>query len=119
MITTVAQMITQYVESWNGAGLSEFKAGFAQCWDENAMYTDPDFERISGVNELAELAQKSLELYPGRIFHILAMPDHHHNVGRYAWMVDLPGETREGFDYFEFNEAFKITRIVSFFGPLK
>jgi hypothetical protein len=40
------------------------------------------------------------------------------SLGRYTWNVVLPTETKEGFDYFEFNEQYQITRLVSFFGPL-
>ncbi len=119
MIVSVEKMIEQYVAAWNEKRLDDFKAGFAECWSADAMYTDPNFALVKGVDGIAELAQTSLDLVPIREFHILTMPDYHHNAGRYTWKVDLPGETKEGFDYFEFNEAYQITRLVSFFGPLK
>ncbi|HEY0177176.1 MAG TPA: nuclear transport factor 2 family protein [Pedobacter sp.] len=119
MIPSVEEMIEKYVAAWNLKGLEEFKAAFAQCWADNATYTDPNFALVRGVNGIAELARASLEKVPVRTFHVLTRPDYHHNVGRYTWKVDLPGETREGFDYFEFNEENKITRLVSFFAPLK
>lgn len=119
MIPSVEEMIRQYVAAWNNENLEEFKTAFAQCWAADATYTDPNFELVTGVDGIAGLAQASLELIPVRTFYISAQPDYHHNAGRYIWKVDLPGETREGFDYFEFNEENKITRLVSFFGPLK
>jgi hypothetical protein len=119
MITSVEEMIEQYVGAWNGEGLDEFKAAFAECWAADATYTDPNYELVAGVDGIAGLAQGSLEKFPGRKFHVLKSPDYHHNAGRYTWSVDLPDESREGFDYFEFNQAYKITRIVSFFSPLK
>ena len=118
MITSVEEMIHQYVKAWNGKGIEEYRTEFAKCWAIDGNYTDPNFENIYGVNGIAGLADKSLETFPVRTFSVLTIPDFHHNVGRYTWKVDLPGETREGFDYFEFNEKYHITRIVSFFGSL-
>lgn len=119
MIPSVEEMIKQYVAAWNEKGLAEFKAAFAPCWAADATYTDPNFALVKGVDGIAELANTSLEKIPVRKFHVLASPDYHHNAGRYTWKVDLPEETKEGFDYFEFNEENQITRLVSFFGPLK
>lgn len=118
MITSVEEMIHQYVHAWNSTGIEEYQTEFAKCWAAEGNYTDPNFDNIKGVDGIAELADKSLETIPVRKFSVLTIPDYHHNVGRYTWKVDLPGETREGFDYFEFNEKYQITRIVSFFGAL-
>jgi len=115
MIPSVEEMIRQYVAAWNNKGLEEFKAAFAPCWAEDATYTDPNFALIKGVDGIAGLAYASLEKLPTRTFQVLTQPEYHHNVGRYNWKVILPEETKEGFDYFEFNEANQITRIVSFF----
>ncbi|TDQ08897.1 hypothetical protein ATK78_3418 [Pedobacter metabolipauper] len=117
-MTSVEEMIEQYVAAWNGKELEEFKTDFAKCWAHDATYTDPNYNGITGVNGLAELAYGSLEIIPVRAFYILTSPDYHHNVGRYTWKVVLPEETKEGFDYFEFNDNNQITRLVSFFGPL-
>ncbi|MBE9461525.1 hypothetical protein ACFP1I_02005 [Dyadobacter subterraneus] len=118
MITSVEEMISQYMNAWNGTGIEEYQREFAKCWAVDGAYTDPNFDNINGVDGIAGLAHKSLETFPVRTFSELTVPDYHHNVGRYTWKVELPGETREGFDYFEFNESYQITRIVSFFGPL-
>ncbi|NCD70700.1 nuclear transport factor 2 family protein [Mucilaginibacter agri] len=114
MITSVEEMIEKYVSSWNEQGLEQYKAAFATCWAEDATYTDPDYD-LKGVNAIAELAQFSLERIPSRTFSVLTKPEYHHHVGRYNWQVHLPEGTKDGFDYFEFNDDFKITRIVSFF----
>ncbi|TWI94780.1 SnoaL-like protein [Mucilaginibacter frigoritolerans] len=115
MIPSVEEMIERYVAAWNGKGLDQFKADFAECWAADATYTDPNFELVKGVNGIAELAQTSLERAPIRTFSILTQPEYHHHVGRYNWQVQLPEETKQGFDYFEFNDQHQITRIVSFF----
>ncbi|OKS88368.1 Cif family virulence factor [Mucilaginibacter polytrichastri] len=115
MILSVEEMIKQYVAAWNNNGPEEFKAAFAPVWAADAIYTDPDYALVKGVDGIAGLAQISLEHVPTRTFHVLTQPEHHNNVGRYTWKVILPEETKQGFDYFEFNEAHQITRIVSFF----
>lgn len=115
MITSVEEMINHYVAAWNEKGLEKFKAAFAPCWAGDATYTDPNFALVKGLNGLAELAASSLENSPVRTFSVLTAPDYHHHVGRYNWKVVLPTETKEGFDYFEFNDNYQITRLVSFF----
>jgi len=115
MITSVEEMIERYVSAWNEQSLAAYKTAFAECWAPEALYTDPNFELIKGVDGISELAQKSLEMIPSRTFKILTKPDYHHHVGRYNWQGQFPDGTRDGFDYFEFNDKFQITRLVSFF----
>ncbi len=115
MISSVEEMIEHYVQAWNNTSLDEFKAAFAECWAADATYTDPDYALVKGVDGIADLAQISLEKLPARKFEVKVLPDHHHQVGRYTWQVILPDQTREGYDYFEFSNEFKITRLVSFF----
>jgi hypothetical protein len=110
MTASVEEMIEKYVSAWNNQNLEEFKAAFAECWAPEATYTDPDYD-IAGLDAIAGLAQLSLEKIPTRKFSVLTQPDYHHNVGRYNWQIHLPEGTKDGFDYFEFNSEFKITRI--------
>ncbi len=116
MTQSVEEMIEKYVSSWNNNHLEEFKAAFAECWAADATYTDPEFELVKGVDGIAGLAVESLKRIPSRKFYVLTQPEHHHKVGRYTWKVVLPEGEKEGFDFFEFNDQFLITRIVSFFG---
>lgn len=113
-MTTVEEMIRQYVSAWNENGLENYKREFSKCWSADAQYIDP-FGEYSGVDGLARFAQTSFEIVPARKFSILEEPEYHHQYGRYAWKVDISGETNVGYDYFEFNSNFEITRLVSFF----
>jgi hypothetical protein len=115
MIQSVEEMITKYVAAWNNNTPEEFKVAFAECWAADGTYTDPEFELIQGVDGIAALAVESLKRVPSRKFSVYTQPEHHHNSGRYNWQVHLPEGDKVGFDYFEFNNEFKITRIVSFF----
>lgn len=115
MIPSVETMIEQYVNTWNASNLDAYKSGFAACWAPNATYTDPLNAYVQGVDALADLALGSWNKLPGRIFTITKRPLFHHNSGRYYWQVVLPEGPRQGLDYFEFNDQFQITRLVSFF----
>jgi len=114
MITSVEEMIEQYVSAWNENNLEAYTREFSKCWAEDAVYVDPFSENI-GVSGISNFAQKSFEIIPSRKFKVLEKPDYHHKFGRYAWEVQFSGETNVGFDYFEFDGDFKITRLVSFF----
>lgn len=115
MIQSVEEMIQQYVAAWNKKSLEEFTTEFSKCWASEATYIDPTVELVKGVDGISGLANQSLEVIPVREFQVKIAPEHHHNVGRYTWQVVLPQETKEGFDYFEFDNEFKITKIASFF----
>jgi hypothetical protein len=115
MITSVEEMIEQYVSAWNENNLEAYKREFAKCWAANAVYIDPYSEDIIGVDGISNFAQKSLEIIPNRKFKVFEKPEHHHTFGKYVWQVEYPGQIKNGYDYFEFNANFEITRLVSFF----
>jgi len=114
MSTTVEQMIDQYLKAWNEENLQAFKHEFGKCWAGDAIYIDP-FGTYTGVDGIAGFAQLSLDIMPSRKFSVLEAPDHHHQFGRYTWSVKFDGGNNMGYDYFEFNEDFKITKLISFF----
>ncbi|MBF4515624.1 nuclear transport factor 2 family protein [Flavobacterium sp. ANB] len=114
MITSVEKMIEQYVSAWNENNLEAYKSEFKKCWATNAVYIDP-YSEINGLDELAHFAYKSLEIMPTRKFSILEKPEFHHSFGKYVWEVEISGKTNIGYDYFEFNSNFEITRLISFF----
>jgi hypothetical protein len=115
MITTVREMIEQYITAWNKTSLAEYRQEFAKCWAEYGVYIDPTSAGFVGVEAIAQFANLSLDIVPERHFELVDEPDSHHTYGRYTWKVTTPGGTNVGYDYFEFNEEFKITRLVSFF----
>lgn len=115
MITSVEEMIEQYVLAWNENTLEDYKREFAKCWAVDAEYVDPYSENIIGVEGISNFAQKSLEIVPTRKFKVLEKPEYHHTFGKYVWEVEFSGQTNSGYDYFEFNTNFQITRLVSFF----
>jgi hypothetical protein len=115
MITSVEEMIAQYVSAWNETTLEGYQREFAKCYAADAVYTDPYSEHITGVDGIVDFAYKSLAIVPERIFTVAEQPAYHHHVGKYIWKVEAPAVTNTGYDYFEFNDQFQITRLVSFF----
>jgi hypothetical protein len=114
MNTSVEEMIEQYVSAWNENSLEDYRREFKKCWSPEAIYVDP-FGSYQGVESLSEFAQKSLEIVPSRKFRVFENPEYHHQFGRYAWKVESLGQSNVGYDYFEYNDRFEITRLVSFF----
>jgi len=114
MITSVEQMVDQYLAAWNENNLEAYKREFAKCVADDFLYSDP-FGEYEGVNGLANFANISLDIIPARKFTLLEKPEHHHTYGRYAWKVEFSGKTNIGYDYFEFNQDFKMTSLISFF----
>ncbi len=114
MITSVEEMIEQYVLAWNQTELKNYKNEFAKCWDGRALYSD-QYSEHTGLEGIVGFADKSLEFAPDRRFSVLESPEYHHGYGRYAWKVDAEGMSNVGYDYFEFNENFKIAKLISFF----
>ncbi|MCT3918919.1 isomerase [Elizabethkingia anophelis] len=115
MSTKIQKMIHNYLEAWNQKNQNDFKKAFSKVLSENLKYTDPTFD-VTGVDAIVNMALNSLEKFPGRKFEMLTEPEFHHNVGRYNWrMIFADGTFQNGFDCFEFNEDFFITRIIAFF----
>jgi SnoaL-like domain len=114
MKPSVKEVVQQYVDAWNNEGLETFKTEFAKCLAPGVKYTDPNIE-AEGPDGIAALAQESEEKFPGRVFRLVTQPEHHHNVARYTWDVELPDGPVVGQDVLEFNESGLITRIISFF----
>ena len=119
MIQSAKETIDLYILAWNTQDPDKISDAFAKCWADDAIYTDPNYALVKGVDGISQLAIGSLEKIPGRTFHVLIEPDYHHNNGLYTWGADLPGiGSRQGVEYFELNDEYMITRIVSFFPPL-
>ncbi|WP_133554323.1 isomerase [Pedobacter duraquae] len=114
MMSSVEKMIDQYILAWNQTGLESYSLEFEKCWGSNALYSD-QYSEHTGVQGIADFADQSLKFAPDRKFSVLEIPECHHTYGRYAWKVETGGKTNVGYDYFEFNAEFKITKLISFF----
>lgn len=114
MITSVEEMIAQYVMAWNQTDLESYRREFDKCWAEQALYSD-QYSEHTGMEGIAAFADTSLEFAPDRKFSILEKPEFHHTYGRYSWQAETGGRKNIGYDFFEYDESFKITKLISFF----
>jgi hypothetical protein len=116
MIKSIEQMIDQYILAWNVNQAEQYQSAFAACWDLNATYSDPNFALIEGLNGLVDFAKAALREMGPRTFSVILSPQAHDHTCLYQWRATFPdGRTADGFDFIEYNEAFKITRLVSFY----
>jgi hypothetical protein len=116
MIQSVEQMIDQYILSWNSNQPEQFEPEFAACWAVEANYSDPNFSLVEGLQGLVEFAQDALVKMGPRTFSVIMAPQAHDYTCLYKWRATFPdGRTADGFDFIEYNESFKITRLVSFY----
>jgi hypothetical protein len=115
-IQTIEETVGQYGKAWNQSGRDNIVAVLRNCWAPDATYVDPQNPLVRGLIDLAGLIDSSYQQMPVRTFHMLSSPNFHINSGYFRWSVDEPGkETREGLDYFEYNDQNQLTRIVGFF----
>ncbi len=116
MIQTVEQMIAQYILAWNSTQPDAFEPAFALCWAEDANYSDPNFPMVEGLTGLINLAKDALLQIGFRQFSIIMEPQSHDYTCLYKWRASFAdGRSADGYDFIEFNEAFQITRLVSFY----
>ena len=116
---SLEESVKLYAQAWNEEGLENIKAALEKCWTAESTYIDPQNPLTKGADELAALIQTSEDKMPGRKFRQLSEPDFHNHSGRFKWLLTRKdGTTREGFDYFEYNDNHQITRIVGFFGAI-
>ena len=111
---TVEEMITQYLIAWNQKDLASYKREFSKVWAEGDEYIDP-FGHYSNVEELAAFADQSLKIIPDRVFTIHKKAEYHHNYGKYEWKATFADGINIGVDLFEYDDNFRITKLVSFF----
>ncbi|MDR1501631.1 MAG: hypothetical protein LBT43_04170 [Prevotella sp.] len=113
-MNTVEEMIMQYLIAWNQKDLASYKREFSKIWAEGAEYID-QFGHYNNVEELAAFAYESLKIIPDRVFAIHKKAEHHHNYGKYEWKATFGDGINIGVDFFEYDDNFKITKLVSFF----
>ncbi len=115
MITSVEEMLAQYIAAWNESTLEGYRKEFAKCWDPQGTYTDLAVSNLTGVEALSDFANKSLQIIPERKFSIHETPEYHHQKVKFVWSVTFNNQKNIGWDYIEYSDDFKIIKLVSFF----
>lgn len=113
-MNNVEKMIQQYLHAWNQNTAEAYGEEFAKVWHKDGIYIDPYFH-LNSLDELLKFAIDTLPMAPSRRFDLIGKFDFHHNYVRYQWQSTVDGKTNVDDDYFEFNEDFKITKLISFY----
>lgn len=113
---SIEETILIYTSAWNETEREAIAEKIKLCWAPQATYTDNLNDTISGEDAITDLIVSSYTQMGSRSFKVLGAPDVHHHSGRFRWLAIRPeGYPIEGMDYFEFDNANRITRIVGFF----
>jgi hypothetical protein len=121
------EALGHYAQAWTEQGESGIRAALERCWTPLSTYTDPMTDTVTGIEEFTKVIVGFPELFPGASLEPTSLPDIHHEVGRFTWLMRLPrpvtvdgvdyGPETEGMDYVEFDTTNRISRVVGFFGP--
>jgi hypothetical protein len=113
---SIEATILTYTNAWNETKAEAIAEKIKQCWAPEATYTDKLTDTITGQEAIVNLIVNSYAQMGPRTFKVLGTPDVHHQSGRFRWLAIRPeGYPIEGMDYFEFDDQYRITRIVGFF----
>lgn len=121
--------IQTYSAAWSATNEQDIHAALAECWTWFSTYTDPVTHTVVGPRGLAEVIVDFRRKFEGVRLVPTSVPDLHHRVGRFTWLMTLPapvevdgvryGTRTEGFDFVEFSkDGSRLLRVVGFFGPL-
>jgi hypothetical protein len=120
------EAVKQYAHAWSLTTEADIRSALAECWAEDASYTDPMTDPVVGVDGLARHILGFTRQFPGATMAPTSGLDAHHLVGRFSWLMSSPtpivadgvalGTALPGQDFVEFTEDGRIRRIVGFFG---
>ena len=110
--------VTRYMAAWNETDASARKRLLEQCWDDRAVYVDPNVE-LAGREALSQHIAKAQAGRPGARLEFMSGIDRHHNVLRFLWrLVRADGTTGDtSIDFGEIGPDGRLVKIVGFFGP--
>jgi hypothetical protein len=85
-MTDVANVIDNYISTWNEADPERRRRLIAQTWSEDASYLDPlmSGEGQDGIDVMIAAAQSQL---PGHRFELVDGPDAHNDRVRFTWQL--------------------------------
>ncbi|MEO3407877.1 isomerase [Mucilaginibacter sp. CAU 1740] len=115
-VKNIEETILTYTSAWNETEHDAILAKIKKCWSPEGTYTDKITDTITGQDAITNLIISSYGQMGPRTFKVLGEPNTHHQSGRFRWLAIRPeGYPVEGMDYFEFDEQYRITKIVGFF----
>lgn len=121
IVTSVMEeQITLYCKAWGKADYELRRSMLDSTMESSARYTDPKVDFIS-VAELSNHIGQIHSKWPEAKIIRTSQLDFHHNVAHFAWQFVLTdgAVAVEGVNFAEFSNKGKISRIISFSGPMR
>lgn len=108
--------VSAYLDAWNTGGLEKIYPKLQTFWTSESSYVDAKYPKVTGFDEFAIFIQAIHSELPEVMFIQSSKIDFHNNSGRFSWTMKNGSEIiLNGMDYFEYDDEYKITRIVGFF----
>jgi hypothetical protein len=122
------QALAAYERAWARPDEDTIGAELARCWTARSTHVSSFTDTVVGVHGLTQLILDFPVMFPGAVFRMTSVPDVHHDVARFGWLLRSThpirilgrdfGRSVRGLDYVEFDSENLIRRVIAFFGPL-
>ena len=120
--------LSAYVRAWGLTDEGGIRAELARCWTVDSTHVNSFTDAVVGFDGLTHLILDFPGIVPGAALRLTSVPDLHHDVARFSWLLQSTARVRilgrdfgysvEGLDFVEFDERKHLRRVVVFFGPL-
>jgi hypothetical protein len=122
------QALAAYERAWARPDEDTIGAELARCWTARSTHVSSFTDTVVGFHGLTQLILDFPVMFPGAVFRMTSVPDVHHDVARFGWLLRSTrsirilgrdfGSSVRGLDYVEFDSENLIRRVIAFFGPL-
>jgi hypothetical protein len=85
-------VVRDYVGAWNETDRARRTRLLAAACAADVRYVDPEAD-VTGLEGLSAVIASFQTAYPGHILRLASSVDSHHDVLRFAWLVERPDET--------------------------
>ena len=115
----MAKVVDEYVAAWNERDADRRAALLASACTSGVRYTDPESD-VTGLEALSGVIASFQTSYPDHVLRLASAVDAHHDLLRFAWLVERPDGTAlsAGLDACQRASDGRLTLIAGFFGVL-
>jgi hypothetical protein len=126
--TARLDVLSAYLRAWALTEEGSIRTELAQCWTVDSTHVNSFTDTVVGFDGLTNLILDFPGMVPGAALRLTSVPDLHHDVARFSWLLQSTARVRilgrdfgysvEGLDFVEFDERNRLRRVVVFFGSL-
>lgn len=112
-------VVREYMAAWNEPDGERRAALLASVCAADVRYTDPESD-VTGLDALSGVIASFRASYPGHVLRLASPVDAHHDLLRFAWLVERPDGTTlgTGLDACRRATDGRLALIAGFFGEL-